>query len=53
MVSARKRKSGGFQPHDKKMSDYKYQSDLRQAMDYKICFFNLRKIATIKPILFI
>jgi len=39
MVSACKRKTGSFLLPDKKMFDYKYQSDLRQALDFKIYFF--------------
>jgi hypothetical protein len=38
---------------DEKMLDYKYQSDLRQALDYKICFFKWRKVDKIAWFLFI
>jgi len=39
--------------YKRKMFDYKYQSDLRQALDYKICFFKWRKIDKISGSLFI
>jgi len=39
MVSACKRKAGSYPLPDKKMFDYKYQFDLRQALDCNIFFF--------------
>jgi len=53
MVSACKRKTGSYLLPDKKIFDYKYQSGLRQALDYKICFFKLRKVDKISWFLFI
>jgi hypothetical protein len=53
MVSACKRKTGSYPLPDKKMLDYKYQSGLRQALDYKICFFKWCKVDKISGSLFI
>jgi len=46
-------KKGSYKLPDKKMLDYKYLSNLRQALDCKIYFFILRKVDKIAWFLFI